>query len=46
MLVKKSMKGEIDLFTPAMAVQKELMSVPDFGAGTSSDDYFAAEKKH
>ncbi len=44
MMVKKSMKGDIDMFTPAMAVQKELMSVPDF-SGTSSDDYFAAEKK-
>lgn len=44
MLVKKAMKGEVDLFTPAMAVQKELMSVPDFGVD-SSDDYFAAEKK-
>lgn len=43
-LIKKAMKGEIDLFTPAMAVQKELMSVPDFG-GDSSDDFFAAEKK-
>jgi len=44
MLVKKAMKGEIDLFTPAMAVQKELMSVPDFGSD-DSDDFFAAEKK-
>lgn len=44
MMVKKSMKGEIDMFTPAMAVQKELMSVPDFST-SSSDDYFAAEKK-
>ena len=44
MMVKKSMKGEIDMFTPAMAVQKELMSVPDF-SGISSDDFFAAEKK-
>ncbi len=43
-LVKKAMKGDVDLFTPAMAVQKELMSVPDFG-GDSSDDFFAAEKK-
>lgn len=43
-LVKKAMKGELDLLTPAMAVQKELMSVPDFG-GDSSDDFFAAEKK-
>ncbi len=44
MLVKKAMKGEVDLFTPAMAVQKELMSVPDFST-SDSDDFFAAEKK-
>ncbi len=43
-LVKKAMKGEVDLFTPAMAVQKELMSVPDFSSD-SSGDFFAAEKK-
>jgi hypothetical protein len=42
-LVKKSMKGEVDLFTPAMAVQKELMSVPDFSTG-DSDDFFGPEK--
>ena len=44
MLVKKAMKGELDLFSHAMAVQKELMSVPDFSTG-DSDDFFAAEKK-
>ncbi len=44
MLVKKAMKGELDLITPAMAVQKELMSVPDFSSD-DSDDFFAAEKK-
>lgn len=44
MLVKKAMRGELDLITPAMAVQKELMSVPDFG-NDSSDDFFAAEKR-
>jgi len=43
MLVKKAMKGEVDLFTPAMAVQKELMSIPDFSTG-DSEDFFAAEK--
>jgi alkylation response protein AidB-like acyl-CoA dehydrogenase len=44
MLLKRAMKGEIDLMTPAMAVAKEIMSIPDFGA---SDDnaIFAAEKK-
>jgi len=44
MLVKKAMKGEVDLMTPAMAVQKELMSVPDFGSD-DNEDFFAAEKK-
>ena len=38
------MKGELDLFTPAMAVQKELMSVPDFST-PDSDDIFAQIKK-
>jgi len=31
MLVKRSMKGRIDLMGPAMAIQKELMSIPEFG---------------
>ncbi len=31
MLVKRSMKGRLDLMAPALAVQKELMSVPSFG---------------
>ncbi|MDP4216644.1 MAG: acyl-CoA dehydrogenase, partial [Bacteroidota bacterium] len=33
----------IDIMNPAMAVAKELMSIPDFGA--ASDELFAAEKK-
>jgi hypothetical protein len=37
------MKGELDLMTPAMAVQKELMSIPDFGA--EDESLFSAEKK-
>jgi alkylation response protein AidB-like acyl-CoA dehydrogenase len=44
MLVKKALKGELDILTPAMAVQKELMSVPDFGSDEEGD-FFAAEKK-
>ncbi|MFN8277816.1 MAG: acyl-CoA dehydrogenase family protein [Chitinophagales bacterium] len=44
MMVRKAMKGEMDLFTPAMAVQKELMSVPDFST-PDSDDFFGVEKK-
>lgn len=44
MLMKRAMKGTLDLMTPAMAVQKELMAIPDFSA---SDDtaVFAKEKK-
>lgn len=44
MLVRKAMGGAIDLMTPAMAVQKELMSVPDFG-GDEPTGVFAAEYK-
>ena len=43
MLLKRAMKGELDLMTPAMAVQKELMSIPDFGA--EDETLFSAEKK-
>ena len=31
MLVKRSMKGRIDLLGPAMAIQKELMGIPSLG---------------
>jgi alkylation response protein AidB-like acyl-CoA dehydrogenase len=31
MILKKAMKGELDLMTPAMAVANELMSIPEFG---------------
>jgi alkylation response protein AidB-like acyl-CoA dehydrogenase len=31
MILKKAMKGELDLMTPAMNVANELMSIPDFG---------------
>lgn len=44
MLLKRAMKGKLDLMSPAMAVQKELMSIPDFGAATDNG-LFAAEKK-
>lgn len=33
MILKRAMKGELDLMGPAMAVQKELMAIPDFGNG-------------
>jgi alkylation response protein AidB-like acyl-CoA dehydrogenase len=44
MLLKRAMKGQIDLMTPAMAVQKELMAIPDFGAEEDTS-MFAKEKK-
>ncbi len=44
MLLKRAMKGSLDLMTPAMAVQKELMSIPDFGA-SEEDGVFTHEKK-
>ncbi len=44
MLMKRAMKGSLDLMNPTMAVQKELMSVPDFGA-LSDEGTFAKEKK-
>ena len=44
MLLKRAMKGEIDLMGPAMAVGKEIMSIPDFSV-TDDETLFAAEKK-
>ncbi len=44
MLLKRAMKGELDLMTPAQAVAGELMSIPDFGAEEDTA-LFAAEKK-
>lgn len=44
MLLRKAMKGELDLMGPAMAVAKELTSIPDFGSETE-DVPFAREKK-
>lgn len=43
MLLKRAMKGELDLMTPATAVAGELMSIPDFAE--EDDTLFAAEKK-
>lgn len=43
MLLKRAMKGELDLMTPATKVASELMAIPDFGAPDNS--LFAAEKR-
>ncbi len=43
MLMKRALKGQLDLMTPGMAIQKELTSVPSFENGDSG--LFASEKK-
>jgi alkylation response protein AidB-like acyl-CoA dehydrogenase len=42
-LMKRAMKGEFDLLTPAKEVAKELMGIPDFGS--LSSDYYEIKKK-
>lgn len=43
MVLKRAMKGKLDLMGPAMAVQKELLSIPDFG--NEEEGIFSAEIK-
>lgn len=42
MILKRAMKGRLDLMGPAMEVANELMSIPDFGDGP--EGVFGAEK--
>ncbi|HEY8658600.1 MAG TPA: acyl-CoA dehydrogenase family protein [Hanamia sp.] len=42
-MLKRALKGQLDLMGPAMNVQKELMSIPEFGDG--EDTPFATELK-
>jgi alkylation response protein AidB-like acyl-CoA dehydrogenase len=44
MMMRKAMKGELDLMGPAQKVAGELMSIPDFGG--DDDAPFAREKKY
>lgn len=44
MLLKRAMKGELDLLTPAMEVQKELTSIPEFDHN-GEEIFFYNEKK-
>lgn len=44
MLVKKAMKGHVDLLSPAMQVQEELMSIPSFDTPDYSE-LFSEEKE-
>src|SRR5450755_3912611 len=43
MVLKRAMKGKLDVMGPAMNVQKELMSIPEFGDG--EEGAFAKEQK-
>jgi alkylation response protein AidB-like acyl-CoA dehydrogenase len=43
MVLKRAMKGRLDIMTAAMNVQKELMSIPDFGS--EDETPFAKEHK-
>jgi alkylation response protein AidB-like acyl-CoA dehydrogenase len=43
MILKRAMKGKLDLMGPAMAVSKELMSIPEFG--NEDEGPFAKERK-
>ena len=44
MMLKRAMKGELDLLGPATAVANELLQIPDFSNG--DDSLFTAEKKY
>ena len=43
MLLKRALKGHIDLMTPATNIQKELMAIPDFGS--EEEGAYTYEKK-
>jgi alkylation response protein AidB-like acyl-CoA dehydrogenase len=43
MILKRAMKGELDVMGPAMAVSKEIMSIPEMGE--EEEGLFVAEKK-
>jgi alkylation response protein AidB-like acyl-CoA dehydrogenase len=45
MMLKRAMKGELDLMGPAQKVAGELVSIPDFG-GTEEAGLFTKEKKY
>jgi len=45
MILKKAMKGELDIMTPAMKVASDLVSIPSFETPDESK-LFAVEKEH
>ncbi len=44
MLMKRAMKGKVDIMTPAMAVQQELMSAPSANGHSVNGSIFTNEK--
>ncbi|MFH1004056.1 MAG: acyl-CoA dehydrogenase family protein [Bacteroidota bacterium] len=44
MLLKRAMKGELDLMGPATKIARELMSIPDFSS--EEETLFSCEKKY
>lgn len=44
MMLKRAMKGELDLMGPAQKVAAELMGIPDFGSG--EETLFSKEKRY
>ena len=43
-ILKRAMKGELNILDPAMKVAEELMEIPDFDYDDSGE--YAAEKKN
>ena len=43
MVLKRAMKGRLDIMAPALAVSRELMSIPEFG--NTDDGPFAKERR-
>jgi hypothetical protein len=43
MILKRAMKGRLDIMAPALAVSRDLMSIPDLGGG--EDGPFARERR-
>lgn len=43
-VMKKALKGELDLMGPAMNIQNELMEIPDFGDEGDGSEFYAEHK--
>ncbi|MBR9859745.1 acyl-CoA dehydrogenase [bacterium] len=43
-VMKKAMKGELDVMGPAMKIQEELMEIPDFGEESDGTEFYWEHK--